>query len=379
VSASRFLLALLTGWVVPCGLWGQWLRPELAPRNHARPPHRVQIDGITDSAHGFSPAQIKKAYGFDRIANQGGGQTIAIVDAYDNPNAEADLAVFSAQFGLPACTAVNRCLQTLYSSGTQPATNPAWTFEISLDIQWAHAIAPEARLLLVEAPTSRLTDLLSAVDLAVRHGASVVSMSWGANEFYREAGYDSHFNVHNVIFTASSGDTGSGVEYPAAAANVVGVGGTTLSLEHSGEYEGETPWQDSGGGVSFVEAQPSFQLGFQKTGGRSVPDVAYNADPHTGYAVYDSAGYAGASGWFQGGGTSAGAPQWAALFAIANSLRVNAGKLPLDTVNFSLYQVAASGNEGRRALSNAGTRYDFLTGLGSPRADLLIPALVAQP
>ena len=112
--------------------------------------------------------------------------------------------------------------------------------------------------------------------------------------------------------------------------------------------------------------------------------MAYNADPHTGFAVYDSAGYAGSNGWFQAGGTSAGAPQWAALFAIANSLRVNAGKLPLDTVNFSLYRVAAAdarvvNGQSRGALSNAGPGYDFLTGLGSPRANLLIPALAAQP
>ena len=135
----------------------------------------------------FTPSQIRHAYGFDLVTNQGAGQTIALVDAYDDANAANDLAVFSKQFNLPACTTASGCFRQLYSSGRKPAANANWAVEISLDIEWAHAIAPQAKILLVEAPSNNLSDLLSGVDFAVRNGASVVSMSWTSSRTFQRA------------------------------------------------------------------------------------------------------------------------------------------------------------------------------------------------
>jgi len=342
----------------------------------------------------LTPARLRHAYGFDLITNQGKGQIIGIVDAYDDPDAEADLGVFSAQFGLPACTSSNGCFRKVYSGGSQPASNANWAIEISLDVQWAHAIAPQATILLVEAPSNSLSALLGAVDVAVRNGASVVSMSWTVGEFNGESSYDTHFVSSGVTFLAASGDSGTGVAYPAASPDVIGVGGTTLTLGSTGNYQGETAWSGSGGGISSKEHEPSFQSQFgipdDASGYRGAPDVGYNANPATGFAVYDSLGISGYSGWFQVGGTSAGTPQWAALVAIVNSLRVAARKATLTNADVALYSVAktslstdlhsvvqgTNGNCGLLCTAEAG--YDYVTGLGTPQAASLIPALVAK-
>ena len=169
----------------------------------------------------FIPSQIRHAYGFDLIANEGAGQTIAVVDAYDDANAENDLGVFSRQFNLPACTSSNGCFRKVFSDGRQPAANSNWSMEISLDIEWAHAIAPQATIVLVETPSNNLSDLLSGVDAAVRNGASAVSMSWTSGEIPSESSLDNHFLVNGVTFLAASGDTGAGVSYPAASPDVI--------------------------------------------------------------------------------------------------------------------------------------------------------------
>ena len=217
-------------------------------------------------------------------------------------------------------------------------------------------------------------------------------MSWGASEFSMEKYFDSHFNVRNVTFVAASGDSGTGAEYPASAENVVAVGGTKLNLTDAlGAYGTETAWRGSGGGVSAFEPKPSFQAGFQSKTKRGVPDVAYDADPSTGFAVYDSVTIQNQSGWFQVGGTSAGAPQWAALFGIVNSMRAAAGKAPVSLTSYDLYKTAAldyaasfhditAGSNGICGPNcTANPNYDFVTGLGSPQANHLIPALVAIP
>src|SRR5262249_14398572 len=202
---------------------------------------------------------------------------------------------------------------------------------IALDVEWAHAIAPRAHIVLVEAKSNSFADLMQAIDTAVtKYNANVVSMSFGGNEFASEVNYDFHFSKWpNVTFVASSGDNVCGVEYPAASPYVLAVGGTTLNLSSDGTWGGESAWSGSGGGVSAYEGRPSYQGG--TSGGRVVPDVAYDADPNTGFAVYDSYKYQGQSGWFVVGGTSAGAPQWAAITAIANSLR--APKNPLNSTD----------------------------------------------
>jgi len=347
----------------------------------------------TPPSTAFTPSQIRHAYGFDQIANQGAGQVIGIVDAYDDPNAEADLAVFDAQFGLPACTSANGCFRKVYS-GAKPAMNSNWVLEMALDVEWAHAIAPKATIVLVETPTNSLTNLLTGVDVAVRNGASAVSMSWTVAEFSGENSYDNHFTASGVTFFAAAGDSGTGVAYPAASPDVVGVGGTSLHLNPNGTYQSETAWSGSGGGLSNIEREPLFQAQFpipdDPRGYRGAPDVSYNADPGTGVAIYDSIGISGASGWFQIGGTSAGTPQWAALIAITNSTRAAARKANLPSADTNLYSIAkssiatdfhaiTSGTNGTcGALCTAMAGYDFVTGLGTPQAPALVPALAAR-
>ena len=303
----------------------------------------------TSAVQGYTPSQIRKAYGFDQlslsgnVAADGSGQTIAIVDAYNDPNISADLNTFDNQFGLPSAK-----LKVVNQSGGSalPSTDSGWAGEISLDVEWAHAIAPAADILLVEANSATLNDLIAGVNLA-RHaaGVSVVSMSWGGSEFFSWNGrefsgqtqYDPTFTTpaghQGVTFFAAAGDSGaySGVEWPASSPNVVSVGGTSLTLQDAaGTYGGESSWSGTSGGYSQIESTPAWQQSVQNGGARSTPDVAFNADPNTGFAVYDSLPDQGYSGWQVVGGTSAGAPEWAALLAIADQARVLSGLGTLD-------------------------------------------------
>lgn len=365
-----------------------------SPERVAYPPHRVRDGATATYQSGYQPFQLWTAYGFSSLSCNGSGgntcgsgQIIAIVDAYDDPSAESDLATFNAQFGLPACTTTNGCFIKATPQGT-PRVNGSWALEISLDIEWAHSIAPGAKILLVEAASNSFSNLLSAVDYAVQHGAGALSMSWGAGEFASETGYDYHFQASGVTFAASSGDNGTGTLYPASSPYVTAVGGTNLPLDASGNLTGaETAWSGSGGGISLYETEPGYQTSYGITssnGMRGVPDVSYDADPNTGVAVYDSTSYFGQTGWFVVGGTSAGAPQWAALVAIANSQR----STPLSGANSSLYPAAtgtayvanyrditSGSNGGCGFVCTAGPGYDFVTGLGSPLAGSLVPAL----
>ena len=359
-----------------------------------RAPYLVHPQVTLGTPNGFTPAQIRHAYGFDQVVNQGAGQIIGIVDAYDDPNAEADLAVFNRQYGLPACTTANGCFRKIFGGSKRPASNSNWSLEIALDIEWAHAIAPKATILLVEASTNSLGDLLTAVDVAVRNGASVVSMSWTVTEFSSETKQDNHFVSSGVTFLAASGDAGSGAAYPASSPDVVGVGGTALTLDANGNYQGEVAWSGSGGGMSNYEREPLYQALYgipnDSRGYRGAPDVSYNANPSTGFSVYDSVSLGGATGWFRVGGTSAGSPQWAALVAIANSVRVGARKARLSSTNTPLYSLSKtsastnfhpvnSGTNGAcGSLCTAGAGYDYVTGIGTPIAPAVITNLAAQ-
>ena len=365
------------------------------PITFMRAPYQVHPEVTSGAPAGFSPAQIRHAYGFDQIANQGASQIIGIVDAYDDPNAESDLGVFNSKFGLPACTTSNGCFRKIYAAGTKrPAANANWALEISLDVQWAHAIAPKATILLVESASNSLGDLTTGVDVAVRNGASVVSMSWTVGEFSSESRQDNHFVSTGVTFLAASGDAGTGAAYPASSPDVVGVGGTALTLDANGNYLNEVAWSGSGGGMSAYEREPLYQslLGIANDGRgyRGAPDVSYNASPATGYAVYDSVPYQGGTGWFRVGGTSAGTPQWAAFLAIANSVRVANRKSRLSGANTPLYSLAKSNaaanfhgvNSGSNgpcgALCTATPGYDYVTGIGTPQAVALLNDLAAQ-
>jgi len=335
---------------------------------------------------GYTPQQMQHAYGVDLIANQGGGQIIGIVDGFDYPSVESDLGVFTSQFGLPACTQTNGCLTVIYATGTKPPTNAGWSGETSLDVQWAHAIAPQAQILLVEAPNGSTKALLEAVPVAVAHGATVINMSWGTlMEPPNEQQFDQYFfNNSSVTYINASGDDGNNLfGYPGASPLVVGAGGTTLELDASGNILKETAWSGSGGGESLYFPEPSYQLGAQSSGKRGVPDVAYDANPYTGVPVYDSED----GNWAEVGGTSASSPQWSAITAIANSIRASMGKgtiggnfLNVVYANPQAFNDITQGSNGTCGpVCMAGPGYDFVTGLGSPMALQVVDALTAAP
>jgi subtilase family serine protease len=354
------------------------------PCSRRRPRRRLWLEELEarNCPSIFTPGEIRHAYGFDQVSATGAGQTIAIVDAFDDPNAAADLQKFSSQFGLAAASFTKAT-----PFGT-PKADAGWSTEIALDTQWAHATAPGANILLVEALSSTYTDLLNAVDWA-RHqtGVSVVSMSWGGSEFSGQTALDSIFTTpsgHNgVTFVASSGDDSgwNGPEWPSSSTNVLSVGGTTLKLTSTGNYSSETAWSGSGGGYSSYEREPSYQTGVQHSGARTTPDVSFNANPNSGYYVYQS--YGTTPGWYQVGGTSAGAPQWAALVALANQERAAAGKSTLDGPSQTiptLYSMSASNFQDVSSGSNgyaAHTGYDLATGRGTPKVAAVIHSLVS--
>ncbi|MGA3008473.1 MAG: choice-of-anchor tandem repeat GloVer-containing protein [Opitutaceae bacterium] len=355
------------------------LRSEVIPSGHKmHAPHRINkpLNYSGPSGNGFTPQQMRHAYGFDQLGATGAGQIIAIVDAYGDPTVQIDMDTFCAALNIPS-TAV-----LVFNPQGTPAENDDWAMETALDVEWAHAIAPGATIVLVEAKSDADADLYAAVDYAVSLGATQVSMSWGGSEYSTETTSDFHFNVPGVTFFASSGDDGAGVIYPAASPYVVGVGGTTLALDSSGNYSSEKAWSNSstnpasgsGGGVSAYEAVPAYQSGWWSGSGRGVPDVAYDADPATGVPVYQSYFL-----WFEVGGTSMGAPQWAALCALANSLRPQ----PLSSAPGVFYSLATANyagyyhdiTSGSNGAYSAGPGYDLVTGLGSPIANQLVVAL----
>lgn len=316
----------------------------------------------------LTPSAIKSFYNF--AGTTGGSGTIAIVDAFDNPQAEADLGTFSTQYGLPACTTANGCF-TKVKIGSPASNNQGWALETSLDIQWAHAMAPSAKILLVEARSDSGSDLLNAVDYARKQpGVVAVSMSWGGDEFSTQSRYDSYFTSSTgIVFFAASGDSGSGTSWPAISSNVVSVGGTSLRTDSAGNIVSETAWSGSGGGLSRFNSEPIYQLRAGIPSARNKrgnPDVSYNADPASGYPVYSSYPYNGYTGWFQVGGTSAGSPQWAALKAINPSL--NLSNLYQTIAAKSLRDITSGTNGFCSYYCSARAGFDYVTGLGSPRA-----------
>lgn len=331
--------------------------------HYAHPYFHVHPTLTSASPTGLSPATIKSVYGFSTSSTAGAGTTIAIVDAYDDPTAESDLNVFSSQYGLPACTTANGCFKKVNQTGgtKYPRANSGWALEISLDIQWAHAIAPGAHILLVEASSNSFANLLAAEDYAKAH-AQYVSNSWGASEFSGESSYDSHFVQSGVSFFVSSGDAGLPAEYPSASPNVISVGGTTLHFSGS-TFTGETGWSSGGGGCSAYEDATSAQSGFGGyaqvacAGKRATPDVSLDADPASGVSVYDSTRYQGISGWWKVGGTSASSPMWAARAAVAGAV-VNSAYVYGGSIS---YRDITSGNNGASCLVG----FDLCSGRGS--------------
>ena len=317
---------------------------------------------------GLGPAQIRGAYNLPSAAPR--AQTIAIVTAFDDPNAESDLGVYSRTYSLPSCTSANGCFSKVNGLGQArplPPADATWALETSLDIQSAYAVCSNCKILLVEAASASVLDLLDAVDSAVALGANEVSNSWVVDEFSSQTILDSHLDHPGVVITAASGDTASRVQWPASSPFVTAVGGTTLTVLGNVRVS-ESAWQLGGSGCSRYESKPAWQTD-SGCSRRMVPDVAAVGDPSTGAAVYDSYGYSGRHGWFKTGGTSFGAPIIAAIYALAgNADQVVAGSYPY-AHSSSLFDVRSGANGSNCSpsyLCTAGTGYDGPTGVGSP-------------
>lgn len=343
----------------------------------------VIVDGkgkplATTSPTGYSPAQFQGAYGL--VGSSSSGRILAIVDAFDQTNIKSDLDNYNSIYGLPSFPACSGdiknssipCFQKVDQNGgaNYPAFDSGWGLEISPDVEVAHAVCPDCKLLLVEANDNSYTNLMAAVDRAVTMGANVVSNSYGSGEFSSETSFDSHFNHQGVAITFSSGDSGYGSSYPAASGFVTSVGGTTLNLGSGNTYGSESAWKGSGSGCSKYETKPSWQT---DTGcfNRTIADVSADADPATGASVYDS-NYNGQSGWFQVGGTSLSSPLIAGVYALKGvPTGANANSLPYsNSPTTNLHDVKTGSNgfckRSVKYLCTAVTGYDGPTGLGTP-------------
>jgi hypothetical protein len=376
---------------------------------------------------GYIPIDLQTAYGFNQISNIGSyitnagrGQTIAIVDAEDDPTIQSDIALFSQTYGLPQMDGIagDPWLRVVNQNGGPQLPFPSfdgWDLEISLDVEWAHAIAPAANILLVEANSPFGNDLYAGVATAANWpGVHVVSMSWGQEEISMYPSTEASLNQlfvppsvpRGITFVAASGDDGGidGPGFPAVSPYVLAVGGTSLNINPTTHaYQSESGWTGSNGGISFNEFEPSYQFTAQQFGARTVPDVAYNADPNTGFAVLDN-WFAEINGlsdpWQEVGGTSAGSPQWAAYIAIVDQLRAQRGLPSLDgykdllpalydkvygTSPYSLETNLGRTNLyaqdfhqvllGANSYFSAGPGYNLVTGIGTPIAQNLAVTL----
>jgi hypothetical protein len=353
---------------------------------------RPTFDPLDDRCllSGLTPATLADAYGLNAITftsssgatvpGTGAGETIALIEAYHDPTLLSDLAVFDQTYNLPAIT------PTVVNLGGAKS-NPGWALEESLDVEWAHALAPGANIVVIEAKSQTRQALVAAVDTARNMPqVDVVSMSWG----FSEASYQStnHFTTPaghtGITFVAASGDDGlaGGTNWPAVSPDVLAVGGTSLVIDPSGNYEYETAWYDSGGGLSRYEKEPAYQRVIQSTGKRSTPDVAFDGDPDTGVEVYETSLYNGQGSWSVVGGTSLGTPAWAAIIAIVDQGRALQGEGSLDGASQTLPMLYSLPSNAFNAISGA-SRTDvaganIATGLGSPNGPVLIADLVAS-
>jgi subtilase family serine protease len=335
-------------------------------------PEHIRAMGVTPNAtpSGYGPADLRSAYKLP--ANGGAGQTVAIVDAYNDPHAAADMATYRSQFGLPACTVANGCFKQVNQTGgsSLPANNSGWAGEISLDLDMVSAVAPNAHIILVEATDSGMNNLGAAVNEAVKLGAKFVSNSYGGGDSTYDSYYDTTYFKHpGVAITASSGDSGYGVEYPAASQYVTAVGGTALKKASNTRGWTESVWSTSstegaGSGCSKYETKPAWQKD-TGCGKRTVADVSAVADPATGVAVYQTYG---GSGWTVYGGTSVASPIIAAVYADAGTPKAAVPAADIYSHTSSLNDVTA----GQTAtcspsyLCKAGTGFDGPTGWGTP-------------
>ncbi|KAF5996318.1 S53 family peptidase [Streptomyces sp. WAC00263] len=333
-------------------------------------------DAATPS--GYGPSNLQSAYGLtSAAASNGSGETIAIVDAYNDPNAEADLAKYRSYYGLSACTTANGCFKKVSQTGSTtslPSSDTGWSEEISLDVDMASAICPNCNILLVEATSATMANLGKAVNEAVTLGAKYVSNSYGGSESSSDTSYDtSYFNHPGVAITVSAGDSGYGAEYPAASKYVTSVGGTALSTSSNSRGWTESVWETSstegtGSGCSSYDAKPTWQTdtGCSK---RTIADVSAVSDPATGVSVYDS--YGVTAGWYTFGGTSASSPIIAGVYALGGTPSSGSypASFPYASAGTSALNDVTSGSNGSCGssyLCTAKSGYDGPTGWGTP-------------
>jgi subtilase family serine protease len=351
---------------------------------------RLVLSTTSTVAVALTPAQIDSAYGLSAVTYSSGtvkgdgeGQTIAIIDAYNDPTIVSDLDKFDSLNGLTNPTSTSTPASNSATSTSTPSitvddlagssTNSGWAMETALDVEMAHAAAPGANIVLVEASSATTSGLVAAVQAAEKiAGVSVISMSWGASEFSGETSLDSTFTTPSghtpITFVASSGDSGAGTEWPAVSPNVVGVGGTTLTVSSTGAIASQSTWTGSGGGVSTYESKPVYQDSAVSGTKRESPDVAIDANPSSGVVIVSQGQQT------QVGGTSLGSPVFAGLVAIADQGLSIAGKTTLSstqTLN-DLYSAPTGSFSDVTTGSGATTGYDTVTGLGSPNATTLI-------
>jgi len=347
-----------------------------APAGHARCFAQVRTDvhggrgvrAATSLPAGYGPSDLRSAYNLPSMG--GAGQTVGIIDAGDDPKAEADLAVYRSTYGLPPCTTTNGCFQKVNQRGVAsplPA-DQGWAVEIALDIQMVSASCPSCRIVLVEADDASFANLGAAVDTAVRLGANEVSNSYGGPEFSELPQFQAHYSHPGVAVLASSGDSGYGIpNAPAVFSSVIAVGGTSLTRANNARGWSETAWSGAGSGCSAWVAKPAWQHD-ANCPGRMTADVAADADPRTGPAVYETDQYAG---WIIVGGTSASSPYLAGVIALAGNPQQFADASPFYTHAGALNDVVGGNNVratdcGGDYQCNAVPGYDGPTGNGAP-------------
>ncbi len=332
----------------------------------------------TTSPTGYGPAQFHGAYKLPTTAS--GNQTVAIVDAFDDPTAKSDLNVYNSTYGLPffpncGGSVTTACFQKVNQNGNAsplPRKNAGWALEIALDVETAHQICQNCKILLVEAKSNSFSNLATAVNKAVQLGANVVSNSYGGGETSSTIG--GAYNHPGVAITASSGDGGYGVESPASFNTVVAVGGTTLNLGTNNTYGSERVWSGAGSGCSAYFAARSWQTStstWAQTGcgsKRGVADVSADADPNTGASVYDTTSYQGQSGWFRVGGTSLSAPLIGAVYALAGNAGTAMYPASIPYAHTSSLHDVTTGSNGNcgTTMCKGAAGYDGPTGVGTP-------------
>lgn len=389
ITARLFLLLSVCAGCDAATIDASITQNNLLEKMNAYPPLRQPIEA-TATPTGLTPAQIKKAY---NLPSTGGVGTIAVVVAYDAPTIEADLNIFSAEFGLRECTTDNGCFEK-YIFGTT-GKNFDWALEATMDVEWAHAIAPDAKILLLEAKTNSHADLLAAINYARQQSDVVaVSMSWGSDEWLYETNYNNYFTSdYEMVFFAASGDSGHAVFWPAVVPQVVAVGGTKLVLASDGSVLDEIAWSGSSGGLSKYQAMPNDQIEYgvpdlhlrrglddnivSEPRWRAIPDVSYQAGLKPGFSVYMT----GTRGWYEIGGTSAGCPQWAAIQALDHSAtRENLYHRAAANDYEKYFRDITKGNNAPcGAYCNARPRFDYVTGLGSPLTIDFRPTFTTDP